>query len=441
MSNNFEESHNITILLREQLRRNRQTSTIPDNNNDSDNDLNNENEQVSIIRRLITGRMPFTSHGTRITRSSGTNAVNTVLSNSNSHTSISDDFIRRIQEFMPHREFQEIRDVIDRVGSYSNNFQDNLIEHYNELRDSINREEPRTRRYFREDDIAESFDELYYNNSNSLFKNIHDNGNKYNLLLNNGLETDKINNSIIEKIKKDEIILIDNSYINYKDYPLNIEWKDINDSKVYAYEVMEAYGYLGCYVYNKLIKKGYKLKYYRLESEIINLYNNSLKDYIKKKTDLEFTLVKVESILTCFPTLKELYTLLSKLLISEKEIILYKCLIDIYESYIYNILFLIGRTSAIDYLETKFIPTAKYFVYTLEKSILSEGIDKNINAYESLLQKISKKITLKEAYKEFIRYCHINFLSNIKEVKNRIFKTKYDILLKTSGYSIDNFIK
>lgn len=410
--NNINPTDYITLLLREQLRRSRARTTT----NESEEEENDEEEDTNLIRRLISGRMPFLGRTSSNSRSSNQNESPDGFS---SNIPNEETFLTRVQNLMPHRSQDQIRSVISRVGRYSSNFQENLIEHYNELRNSITREEPRSRRYYREDDIAESFDELFFEDTE-----------KY-----------KQNESLLLKIKSDEIHLIDNSYIDYKEYPLKIDWEEINDSKSLAYEVLEKFGYLGCSIYTNLFKKGYKTKYHRLDSEVLQLFTVTFRDYEKKKTNLEFAINKIESLLSCIPSLKELYSLLKKRLVSEKEIIIFKVLIDIYEIYYKNFLALIGSESSTEGMLTLFLPTANLFISTMKKSAIPEGLIKNENAYESLKWKISQKIILKEAYKEFNKLFNDNFLSTSNELMKKYSDIQKKMTRKTIGYKHEDFIK
>ena len=275
------------------------------------------------------------------------------------------EFLRRIQTFMPHRDIETIREVVNRVGSNSRVFQDSLIRHYERRRNSESRE-----RYYREDDIAESFDELLKDD-----------------------EKDKI---LIVKNKK--VNIINNDYQDYRTYPLKIDWDRINDHQYKDYEVMESYGNLGCFIYNNIMGNDMKISYLKLEVEILTMFLSEEKRKILIKS---------------FPSLEQIENLIDQKRLQEKEMLIFKICMDVLEIFFSNVNYSERP------IKLKFLSVASKYCRFLKTSCLSSS--KTIESVQKALKiKIKSKVTLLQAYTELAEKYKINFLCSINSYYRRI---------------------
>lgn len=364
MSSNYSNAQNLVIrLIGRQLLNNREDEEL-------------ENESL-ILRRLINLRETTSNQGrNRNLQSTSTELIS------------EEEFLTTLLAFMPHRNLETIRTVVNRVGPYDRNFQDNLINHYTRRSEERLREEPNNSRYYREDDIAESFDELLLEDENIML------------------------NSTIDKINEFNLNIISNEYLDYKLYPYYISWEEINNYKSMAYEVMEKFGFLGCYIYTNLYSSDIKLKYFKLESELLNTSVKCFSDN---------NLLRFQNIVKALPSINQIKTIIEKLLVKEKEIILLKIILDLHEI---NLLFVSKNPSYSKIKEFDlFFETSLKFIKFLKTSIFSSEKEYKLSS-ESLYQRIKAKTQLDNSFSQLKKIFKIDFLKGIKLYNKRLIKLK-----------------
>lgn len=406
MSNSNFSNELARMLLQEQLRRRRTTTTRPENSESGSDD---EEQQSLLITRLFANRL-----GSNIMI--GREREPSARSRPNATNEYNEEqLLNRLVAMIPHRSIEDFRVLIHRMNSLSSNFQVNLIDHYEELAQAVTHDEQMSRRYFREDDIAESFDELYFEELNEYTKNS---------LIKDAVRSGKIN-------------LIDNSYIDFKSYPLNIEWTLVNDQNSHAYDVLDKYGMIGCFIYCKLNEAKMKIKYYRIDSELINTFISTQNEVKFKSNSLDVAYSKAAQLIACLPSISKLNLILSNYQISLKEIVLLKVIIDIYECYL---------RIGVDYNKHKYesvycedyTELCQNYINYLDASQLSDS-GKDMCTYQSIIKKIESKSVLKESYKHLIKMFGVDFLASSKYHKNRLKALYKSNKVNSSGLSRDNF--
>lgn len=330
---------------------------------------------------------------------------------SNSEPMNEEDFLTTIQSFMPHRDLNSIRDFINRVGNNTRTFQEDLIQHFNSIREHSLLEEPITNRYYVDDDIAESFDELILDE-----------------------ESKSNNNKTIIKGKTNELTLsvLNNDYVDFRLYPCNIDWEEVNNPKSKAYDVLEKYGYLGCYVYLNLLQSGFKVKYYKLETDLLSLMTKTLSETSSNNE-------KMQKLAICLPTLEQMKAILGKHLIREKELVLFKIILDSQEVFLK---FKQMKCSSVMDLKNEidfFHSTSLLFIQILQTSVLASSKEFK-TSFESLIEIIRSKTAFVNNYLDIKRKLKINFLMNIGSYKKRILNAKEETDLKYCNLSIENFL-
>jgi hypothetical protein len=119
-------------------------------------------------------------------------------------------------------------------------------------------------------------------------------------------------------------------YIDYKTYPLNIDWQEIENEESHAYDIYDKYGCFGAGLNTCLSRiKGLKLtqKYF---------IKNILEYYLKSSISLA-TLTNIynydKELVENLPSLEEMNRVI-ELKISKKELVCVKVVLDIYEHYL-----------------------------------------------------------------------------------------------------------
>lgn len=120
-------------------------------------------------------------------------------------------------------------------------------------------------------------------------------------------------------------------YPDFRMYPLKIDWREVEKGRSFAYEAMSESGYLGAYVYINMNKvEGISLGYSKIALDVLEVYSSNIKDDIKARQ-------KLMRIVESLPALDKIEQLLIEALVSKKEFLLLKVILDCLLHYYSNI--------------------------------------------------------------------------------------------------------
>ena len=86
------------------------------------------------------------------------------------------------------------------------------------------------------------------------------------------------NNSVMKELLK-VVSSCDSEYSDFRTYPLNLDWKEIEKGKSYAYEAMCAFGLVGASIYCNLNRlNNFCISYKKIPKEILEIYTELIKD-------------------------------------------------------------------------------------------------------------------------------------------------------------------
>lgn len=117
-------------------------------------------------------------------------------------------------------------------------------------------------------------------------------------------------------------------YIDFRVYPLNIDWKEVENYNKNYYDIYDTYGYFGIATFSLLSKvKGLALKFNDYIYSVLTYYYIS---YIKK----DYSTIK--EIYDNLPPLNKILFILRKGMVSKKEVVIMKIVLDLYEKIIFD---------------------------------------------------------------------------------------------------------
>jgi hypothetical protein len=115
-------------------------------------------------------------------------------------------------------------------------------------------------------------------------------------------------------------------YIDFRDYPLKIDWAEIENYEDNYYNIFVNYGYFGIALLTSLVKvENLTINYDDFFYSILTFYQNSVK---KKKID------DLNNFFKYLPKLEEIKKIVFSKKIHKKEFIPLKITLDIYENYL-----------------------------------------------------------------------------------------------------------
>lgn len=337
-----------------------------------------------------------------------------------------EEFINRVSNLLPHRDISSIRRIFERNGNINNSsFQRNLLNYIENSR-------------------SNNFE---YSTSNNISNRTLNRSNLLNIIFGNN----EVNNSFEELVNEDEkklenfkdfikkqkLLLISNDYIDFRQYPLNINWKKINEEKVLKLcHIYNSYGLIATNIFDNLENKNFKLKIENFEHELLSSFFNfiKLKDF-KSKNFLDF--------LSCLPDINDIKTIIKERKIQENDCIFLKLLLDIFEI---KIIFFNKKLKIDSQYEElrKFIRFSVHFSELMKKGIIYDknfktkidntGFTQNIREnscytntniekyylYKQIINKIRGNKKLEQEYKEIFEKINIDFLlkPNVKDGLN-----------------------
>lgn len=143
------------------------------------------------------------------------------------------------------------------------------------------------------------------------------------LLLNRSSNNSNSSSSDLNISSKDN-----DEYPDFRTYPINIDWKEIDKGRSNAYDAMILYGYLGVSIYLTLKNKlDYNMSYKTIPNDLLSIYS---KMYMKKS----FPEIKaLEMLISNIPNIETMEILLINSLVHKRELLLYKVILDILSHY------------------------------------------------------------------------------------------------------------
>jgi hypothetical protein len=173
----------------------------------------------------------------------------------------------------------------------------------------------------------------------------------------------------------------DEDYIDFRTYPLAIDWQEIENEKSDAYSIYDKYGYFGVSVFSTLSNvPNLKLTKLKFVKNIVDYY---YKLFSKFQTNNDGTVViKLAEFIDNLPDLYKMRQMFYQGLISRKEITTMKVILDLYEHYYMNF-------DASCKLLNDYLPTAVLFYSTLSDEDLA-FIQEKLSQMKEVYEVISK---------------------------------------------------
>lgn len=201
-------------------------------------------------------------------------------------------------------------------------------------------------------------------------------------------------------------------YIDFRLYPLDIDWKEVESSDNNYYEIYDVYGCFGIATFSLLGNVTHlTLKYNDYIYSVLNFFLNSFsnKDYNN-----------IKSLYEHLPKLKKINIILSKGMISKKEIVIMKIVLDLYEQYIFelnnDLIFNDNEDKMKEYIYTAKI----FYTQTLNDEdikFIHEIITHEMKRTYEILKKMKIKI-----YKNKVGY-----IKHLIELKHSYFSLKHGL--------------
>lgn len=184
-------------------------------------------------------------------------------------------------------------------------------------------------------------------------------------------------------IQSDNPPAISTNFPDFRTYPLKIDWREVEKGKSYAYEAMDEFGFLGVSIYTRLARLNkFDLNYKKIPLEVLEIYCK-----LQKETDY-VSMKKLKCLIEELPSMEDLENLMLNSYITNKEVFLYKLLLDIYYHY---------------YTTVEFNRQAQFKVLSVIEYLISEylglaEIEELISSSESLfVKKIYRALNLSAA--------------------------------------------
>ena len=176
-------------------------------------------------------------------------------------------------------------------------------------------------------------------------------------------------------------------YIDFRLYPLDIDWKEVESCENNYYEIYDVYGCFGIATFTLLGNVNHlTLKYNDYIYSVLNFFFNSF-------TNQDYNNIK--SLYEHLPKLKKVKFILSKGMISRKEIVIMKIVLDLYEKYIFelnnDLIFSDNEDKMKEYIDTAKI----FYTQTLNEEdikFIHEIITHEMKRTYDILKKMKVKI-------------------------------------------------
>lgn len=169
-------------------------------------------------------------------------------------------------------------------------------------------------------------------------------------------------------------------YIDFRTYPIPIDWEKIENDKGDYFSILDKYGYFGVGLYSSLLSKC------KINLDIEEYIASFLKHYWTAFSDKQ----KTNDLLTfmdSLPSLKSIKTLLASEAILTKEKCLIKIVLDMYERY-----YLKYDKQCYNTLNNDYLILAQKFYFTCSEEEIKEIWNTLFNTSSNIKDKISKII-------------------------------------------------
>lgn len=116
----------------------------------------------------------------------------------------------------------------------------------------------------------------------------------------------------------------EDNFVDFRIYPVHIDWKEVENDESHAYDIFDKYGYLGVTLFSTLNKQdiGLDLTPKKFITQLVEYFAKNINDHKRIKFFMER-----------IPSLKSLADIESMDLLSFKDIWIFKLLLDLYEIY------------------------------------------------------------------------------------------------------------
>lgn len=202
-------------------------------------------------------------------------------------------------------------------------------------------------------------------------------------------------------------------YIDFRVYPLKIDWKEVEDYSNNLYDIYDVFGCFGISTFSLLSNvTNLSMKYNDYIFSVLNFYYNS---YKKKQYQ------NIHNLYSNLPPLDKIHFLLCNKMIVKKEIIIVKIVLDLYEHIIFK-----GNFSLNSKGEELIIKVMTVFYEEIltdeDIKTIHEVLEKEMKRTFELLTKM--KIKVYKSKEKYIKHINKIYRKNImlkKGIKKELF--------------------
>ena len=198
-------------------------------------------------------------------------------------------------------------------------------------------------------------------------------------------------------------------YIDFRDYPLKIDWAEIENYEDNYYNIFVNYGYFGIALLTSLVKvENLTINYDDFFYSILTFYQNSVK---KKKID------DLNNFFKYLPKLEEIKKIVFSKKIHKKEFIPLKITLDIYENYLLQ--------DSYSFINNKdiilFLEISEYFYKKITRD------EDTFEMFNSLINEMEKTSNIIFEMKCIIARKRKIYLSHLKTIYNDFISISKDL--------------
>ena len=198
-------------------------------------------------------------------------------------------------------------------------------------------------------------------------------------------------------------------YIDFRDYPLKIDWAEIENYEENYYNIFVNYGYFGIALLTSLVKvENLTINYDDFFYSILTFYQNSVK---KKKID------DLNNFFKYLPKLEEIKKIVFSKKIHKKEFIPLKITLDIYENYLLQ--------DSYSFINNKdiilFLEISEYFYKKITRD------EDTFEMFNSLINEMEKTSNIILEMKCIIARKRKIYLSHLKTIYNDYISISKDL--------------
>lgn len=204
-----------------------------------------------------------------------------------------------------------------------------------------------------------------------------------------------------------------NEYIDFRLYPITIDWNKIENGESYYYNLFILYGYFGVGVITSLLKIQKKFRF-----AIESLYQIVLEYYSSLATSRQDA--ALAEFISLLPSLKQIHEVLKYNYYSTKELPLIKLILDVYENY----LFCYHDQLQIE-LRKEYIAVANLFYLSMRDDCDLQFIQDEFSKHKKLMGMINSfkmfQFKTRDCYLEHVNDLEIDYQSLLKGTSENMF--------------------